>query len=102
MQGVELQAVEVVLDRAPGVNGDEVAEAIGELGVRQIIDLVVEIVAHAADSAGLDVDGRGLQALEHEVFEVGLTVLVEGGTGAGHVASPGRMRCTVTPFGLRT
>ena len=86
MQGVELQTVEVVLDRAPGMRGDEVAEVVGELGAGQIIDLVVEIVAHAADSAGLDVDGLGLQALEHEVFEVGLTVLVECGTGAGHVA----------------
>jgi hypothetical protein len=68
------------------VRGDEVAEIARELGARQIIDLVVEILACAAHSAGLDVDGLGLQALELEVFEVGLIVLVERGTGAGHVA----------------
>lgn len=87
VQGVELQAVEVVLDRAPGVRGVEVAEVIGELGARLIIDLVVEMPARAAYGAGLDVDGLGLQALELEVFEVGLRVLVERVPGTGNVAA---------------
>ena len=42
--------------------------------------------ARAAYGAGLDVDGLGLKTLELEAFEVGLIVLVDRGTGAGHVA----------------
>ena len=86
VQGVELQAVQVVLDRAAGVGGDQVAEVVGELGPGQVVDLVVEILAHAPDGARVDVDGLGLQALELEVFEVALVALVEVSTGVGHVA----------------
>ncbi len=38
---------------------------------RKIVDLVVEVLAHAPDATGVGVDGFGLQALELEVLQVG-------------------------------
>ena len=52
VQGVELQAVEVVLDRAPGVNGDEVAEAIGELGVRPEVPRALPVASRTRGASG--------------------------------------------------
>jgi hypothetical protein len=69
------------------VRGDQVTEVVGQLRGRQVVDLVVEVVAHAPDGAGIGVDGLGLQALEFEVLEVGLVLLIKISRGAGFHAA---------------
>ena len=63
-------------------------EVVGELGGRELVDLVVEILAHSPDGACVGVDGLGPQALESEMFEVALVALLEvgGGVAAAHPA----------------
>lgn len=96
--GVELQAVEVELDRAPGVGLDQVAEIVGQLGLGEVIDLVVEVVVQAPDGADLGVDGLGLQALELEVLEVALVLPGEVFGSAGrHAGSSSRNIAESTP-----
>ena len=56
-------------------------EVVGELGGRELVDLVVEIFAHAPDGACVGVNGLGPQALESEMFEVALVALLEVGGG---------------------
>jgi hypothetical protein len=47
------------------------------------LDLIVKVLADPADGAGVGLDGLRLQALELQVFEVGLVEAVEGGCGSG-------------------
>ena len=75
--GVELQAVEIELDRAPRVRPDQVAEILGELRLREIVDLLAEIRTQPPDGAGVGFDGLGLQPFELEVLEMGLVLPVE-------------------------
>lgn len=77
MNGIELEAVEIELDRAPGVRGDQVGEVVGQLGFGQVVDAMREIRTHATYRAGIGIDGLGLQALELEVLEMGLVLPVE-------------------------
>ena len=77
VQGEELQPIQIELDRAPGVRGEKFGEVVGELRLGQAVDLVIETRTDAADGAGVGVDGLRLQALELEVLEVGLVLLVE-------------------------
>ena len=60
MQGVELQAVQIEFDGAPGVRANQVAEIVGELGFRQGINVMGEVVTDAPDGAGFRLDGFGL------------------------------------------
>lgn len=60
LDGVEFEAIEVELDRAPVMSGDQAAEIIGQLGFEQIVDAVHEIRAHAPDGASIGIDGLGL------------------------------------------
>ena len=68
---VELQSIEVELDRAPGVALEQVGEVVGQLGLGQIIDLVVEVGPDTADGTGVGLDGLRLQALEAKMLEMG-------------------------------
>ncbi len=77
----ELQAVEIELRGTPGVGLQEIGEVLGELGLGEILDAVVEVGADAPDGAGIGLDGLGLQALELEVLKVGLVQPVEVGRG---------------------
>lgn len=70
---------------------------------RKVVDLVVEVVPHAPDGAGIGVDGLGLQALEFEVFEVAAVRATKGlrkrtrvePAGMGeHGQTPGKLRST--------
>jgi len=83
MQGVELEAIQIELDRAPGMRGNQVAEVVGQLRWRQVVNSVVKVVTHAPDGARISIDGLGLQALELEVFEVGLVALIKISSGTG-------------------
>ena len=38
VQGVELEGVQIKLDRAPGVRGDQITEVVGQLRGRQVVD----------------------------------------------------------------
>jgi hypothetical protein len=76
---VELQAVQVELDRGPGVRGHQIGEVVGQLRLGQIVDLVVEVVADAANGARVGLDGLGLQPLELEVLEMRLVLPVKVG-----------------------
>jgi hypothetical protein len=80
---VELQAIEIELDRAPGVRVQQLGEVVGQLLLGEIIDSLIEVRADAADGARVGVDGLGLQAFELEVLEVGLIVLFERAGGQG-------------------
>ena len=90
MQGVELEAIQIEFDGAPGVRGDQIAEVVGQLGRRQVVYVVLEVGAHAPDGTAVGVDGFGLQAFELEVLEVGLVALIEISAGAGglHAVAP--------------
>jgi len=79
--GVELVAIQIVLDGAPGVGINQAAEIVGQLGGREIVDLVVKVVAHVPDGAAVSIDAFGLKALEFEVLEVGLVALIKFGFG---------------------
>ena len=48
---------------APKMRGDQLAEVIGQLGGREVIDLEVKVRAHAPDDVGVGVNGLGLQRL---------------------------------------
>lgn len=63
MRVVELQAVQVELDRAPRVRGHQLGEVVRQLLFRQGVDLMVEVVANMADGAGVRLDGLELQPL---------------------------------------
>jgi len=89
--GVELEAIQVKLDRAPGVRFDQVAEIVGELLGRELVNCVVEVVAHAPDGAAVGINGLGLQAFALEVFEMGLVALIKFSLGAWvHAAESSR------------
>ncbi len=71
---VELQPVQVELDRTPGVRGHQIREVIGELCCGQRVNLIIKVVADAADGAGVRLDGLGLQAFKLEVLEMRLVL----------------------------
>ncbi len=77
MRVVELQAVQVELDGGPRVRGNEISEVVGELRCGQFVDPMVKVVAHAANGAGVRLDGLGLQSLELEVLEMRLVLPVK-------------------------
>jgi hypothetical protein len=83
MQGVELERIKIKLDRTPGVRGHEITQLICQLSGRQVLDWMVEVIAHAPDGMGIGVNGFGLQALELEVLEMGLVLLIETRLGVG-------------------
>lgn len=62
----------------------QLTEVVGEQLAREVVDPVAEILANAADGARIGINRLGLQALELQVFEVGLAALIERRTGAGH------------------
>ncbi len=75
----EFQAVEVKLDRAPGVRFQEFREIIEQLSGTQIVHPAIEIVADTPDRPGVGIDGLGLQTAQLEAFEVFLVLLLEEG-----------------------
>jgi hypothetical protein len=101
MQGVELETLQIDLDGTPGVRGNQIVEVVGQLRWRQVVDLVIEVVPHAPDSAGISIDGLGLKALEFEVLEVtavraakGIRIRarVEPAGVSEHGQTPGKLR----------
>ncbi len=82
---VELVAIEIELDGAPGVRLDQLAEVAGELILGKAVDVVLEVLAHAPDAARIGINRLGLQALKLEVFEMGLVASIEvDSVGGGH------------------
>ncbi|MDP1864308.1 MAG: hypothetical protein Q8K52_10420 [Thiobacillus sp.] len=77
MRVVELQPVQVKLDRAPRVRRHQIGEVVRQLGFREIVDLIGKVVADAPDGAGVSLDGLGLQAFEFEVLEMRLVLPVK-------------------------
>ena len=57
---------------------DQVAEILGELRFRQVLNAVIEIPAQAPDGAGVGVDGLGLQPLELQVLEMAVVLPGKG------------------------
>ena len=102
MRVVELQPVQIELDRTPGVRSHQVAEVVGELGYGQIVNLMVKVVTDSADGPGLGLDGLGLQTLELEVLEMRLVLPVKvlGGDGR-HAGLSSRNIAQSNPSGLR-
>ena len=95
MQGEELQTVEVEFDGAPGVRLDQLAEVVNEVGLRQGVDVVVEVGTDAPNGAGVGVNGFGLQAFEFEVLEMRFVLPIEvrigtDGGGGVHAGSSSR------------
>ena len=56
---------------------NQFAEVVGQLRFGQAVDLVIETQTDAPDGARVGVDGLRLQALELEVLEMGLVLLVK-------------------------
>ena len=67
---IELQPVEVELDRAPRAIDQQLAEEVGQLRLGQAVDLVVEVLADAPDGTRIGVDGLRPQSLELQVLQV--------------------------------
>jgi hypothetical protein len=74
---VKLQPVQIKFDRTPRVRRHQFGEIVRQLRLGQTVDLMIEARADAAYGARVRFDGLGLQALELEVLEVGLVLMVE-------------------------
>ena len=81
MRVEELQAVKIELHRTPRMRFQEIGEVLEKLRFGEILDTVVEVGTDAPNGAGISLDGLGLQALEPEMLEVGLVLVVEVGRG---------------------
>jgi len=75
----ELQAVEVELDRTPGMRVQKFREIVEQLVGAEVVNPAIEIVADTPDRPGVGVDGLGLQTAQFEAFQVFLVLLVEEG-----------------------
>ena len=84
LHGEELQAVQIQVDPAPRMRGQQIIEVVGALILAQRIDLVRKILADASHAPRVGVDGLGLQALELEVLEVELVLSLEMLREVGH------------------
>jgi hypothetical protein len=73
----ELQSVQVELDRAPGMRVEQIDKIVGQLLLGQIVDVMVEIGADAADRPRIGVDRLRLQSLEPQVLEMDLVEVLE-------------------------
>ncbi len=74
---VELEPVEIELDRAPGVGREQIGKMVGQLLFGQVIDVVREIVTDTANGATIGFDGFGLEPLELEVLQVLFVIALE-------------------------
>lgn len=74
---VELEPVQIELERTPGVRLTQVGEVIQQVGLAQIVDLMSEVVSHPAHGARIRLDRLRLQALERQVLLVELVVRVK-------------------------
>jgi hypothetical protein len=74
---VELEPVEIELDRAPGVGREQIGKIIGQLLFGQVIDVVLEIITDAANCATIGFDGFGLEPLELEMLQVLFVIALE-------------------------
>jgi len=74
---VELEPVQIELDRTPGVRLAQIGEVIHQVGLAQIADLMIEGVSHPADGARIRLDRLRLQALELQVLQVQFVVPVK-------------------------
>jgi hypothetical protein len=61
---IELEAVQIELDRTPGMRRLQISEIIGQLGFGQLINVLIEILANAANGAGVGLYRLGLQSFE--------------------------------------
>lgn len=78
----ELQAIEVELDRAPGMRIQECREIFAQLAGAEVVNSAVEIVADTTDRPGVGVDGlwlHMLQTAQLEALQMLLVLLVEAG-----------------------
>jgi hypothetical protein len=83
---VELEPVQIELDRTPGVRLAQVGEVIHQVGLGQIVDLMIEVISDPADGARIRLDRLRLQTPELQVLLVQLVVLVEDRSyDSGHV-----------------
>ena len=74
---VELESVEIELNHAPGVGVEKIRKIISELLGREVRDVMLELGANPADSAGVSLNGFGLYSLELEVLPMGVVVALE-------------------------
>ena len=75
----EFQAVEVELDRAPGVRVQDLREIIEQLAGAEIVQPAIEIVSDTPDRPGVGFDGLWLQTAKFEALKMLLVLLVEVG-----------------------
>jgi hypothetical protein len=78
---IELEAVQIEFDAAPGVRRQQIGEIIGQLLFAQIVNPIIEIRADAANGTGVSLYRLGLEPFEFKVFEMGLIILLEIGFG---------------------
>ena len=74
---VELESVEIELDGTPGVGREQIGKVVGELLPREVIDVVLEVAADAADGAGIGLDSLGLHSLELEMLQMLVVIALE-------------------------
>jgi len=95
VNNVELVAIQVELDGAPGVRGDTPVQIVRQLVRAQGVDLPIEMFAHGTDGARVGVHRLGLKALEFEMFEMAGVALLERRRGMAqwHHGSVPSMGC---------
>jgi hypothetical protein len=78
---IELEAVQIELDRAPGMRCQQIGKIIGQLRFGQVIDLFIEILTDTPNGTGVSLYRLGLEPFELKVFKMGLIIALEIGCG---------------------
>lgn len=73
----ELEPVQIELDRTPGGRLAQVGEVIPPVDLAQIVDRMSEVISSPADGARIRLDRLRRQALELQVLQVPLVVLLK-------------------------
>lgn len=74
---VELQPIQIKLDRAPRVRCHQLAEVVGQLLHGEMVYLAIKTRANSADGARVCVDRLRLQSLEFEMLQMRRVVAFE-------------------------
>jgi hypothetical protein len=74
---VELEPVEIELDRAPRVGREQIRKIIGQLLFGQVINVVLKIITDASDGTGISLNGFRLKAFELEMLQVLFVIALE-------------------------
>jgi len=73
----ELEAIQIQLDRAPGMAMEQCGEIIEQLLFAERLYLIIKMLTDAADRPGVALKGLGLKPFQLKVLQMGLVILLE-------------------------